>query len=820
MSTARLRSCVTCRSRKVRCDKQSPCSNCRRANIACVVPSTDRPPRWARRLDRITNNAASASDPRVNQVMERLHTLEGLVKELSGQLEQANATANSTVASSSGDTEPPQENSSNTSPANVQNKFGRLVLQDASSSRYISSGFWSRVGYELDELKMDTNGLPDDDSDSSDDDLSAEKTTPATSTQEATRTPSERHAFMFGHNLNHSVPNLDDFRPFPSQIPFLLDIFSENVNVILQIVHMPTVKKLVRDLRTSDKATLTPANEALLFSIYYAAVTSMDDQDVITNFGFTKTDLNLRYRMGLEYALAKADFLNTPSVALTQALTIFLFLLRLHESPAFVWMMTGLAIRMAQAIGLHRDGANLKHLKPYKVEMRRRVWWALCMLDIRASENQGTDLTISNDSFDTKLPLNINDADIDPDSDQPPTEREGITDTFFARISYESCYIMRQMTGLIVKDGPSDLERQSHMLNELYQIVERNRLKYWTESTSVVFWVMITCTRLVIAKMTLLTYLPSLFFSPNEHFSDEVRAKLFTSAIEVAEYNHTLNSEPKCRQWRWIFLTYTHWYAIVYLAMEISRRPWSPMVERAWVALHSSWLIPSRFYTDKNMRIWVPLRKLMSKAKQHRDSELERLRANATAAKELAESSGIPVPTSSGPFSAESDAVGIFRNRWWQLLNTPDYQNIPISAVYHGLEPSGSSIYNSNPPQLNIRSMAGQPPSHAASTMNLDPTYLGSNTAQPRQEPGTFGITTSEITLDQPELLLGQLTGKSNNQLSNVTEDLPYSQNIETGFMPWSWADAEPSFDSDAQFNWLNWIESAKSMDWERDGTN
>lgn len=60
---------------------------------------------------------------------------------------------------------------------------------------------------------------------------------------------------------------------------------------------------------------------------------------IITNFGSNKTDLNLRYRLGLELALAKADFLNVPDLVLVQALSIFLFLLRRHDSPRFVWMM-------------------------------------------------------------------------------------------------------------------------------------------------------------------------------------------------------------------------------------------------------------------------------------------------------------------------------------------------------------------------------------------------------------------------------------------------------------------------------------------------
>lgn len=161
---SKLRSCAVCRSRKVRCDKLSPCSNCRRADIACIVPSTDRPPKWARRL---ANNAAARdalapqdANPGVDNVMDRLRNLEQLVKELNGQLEQAHVVASSAGDGSSGcsssrrstqdrDPEPQRDTSPPTNTSSVQKQFGRLVLQHTSRSRYVSSGFWSRVNDEV-----------------------------------------------------------------------------------------------------------------------------------------------------------------------------------------------------------------------------------------------------------------------------------------------------------------------------------------------------------------------------------------------------------------------------------------------------------------------------------------------------------------------------------------------------------------------------------------------------------------------------------------------------------------------------------------------
>lgn len=92
------------------------------------------------------------------------------MRELSGQLELAHASAAAAGSDAGGSASlgnsPPaftaggynsnvdgrSDRASQTSTADVQKEFGRLVLKDANRSRYVSSGFWSRVdvsGLEL-----------------------------------------------------------------------------------------------------------------------------------------------------------------------------------------------------------------------------------------------------------------------------------------------------------------------------------------------------------------------------------------------------------------------------------------------------------------------------------------------------------------------------------------------------------------------------------------------------------------------------------------------------------------------------------------------
>jgi hypothetical protein len=132
---------------------------------------------------------------------------------------------------------------------------------------------------QLEGLKADTQWLATGDSDSEDSD---HEDSPPGMPQpfEVRRPPVERHAFLFGNNLVGSSPDLRSFRPLPSQIPFLIENFAENVNFAIQVVFMPDVDKLVRGMRRPGAGPLSPANEALMFSIYYAAITSMESDDV------------------------------------------------------------------------------------------------------------------------------------------------------------------------------------------------------------------------------------------------------------------------------------------------------------------------------------------------------------------------------------------------------------------------------------------------------------------------------------------------------------------------------------------------------------
>lgn len=117
--------------------------------------------------------------------------------------------------------------------------------------------------------------------------------------------------------------------------------------------------------------------------------------------------------------------------------------------------MTTVIIRLARNIRLHWDGAN-DGLSPFETEMRRRLWWHICILDVRSSEDQGTESETLDMEFDTRLPLNINDEDISPLSTQPVQERIGLTDTTSCIMRCEAILAVRLMRlSLIASQSPA-----------------------------------------------------------------------------------------------------------------------------------------------------------------------------------------------------------------------------------------------------------------------------------------------------------------------------------------------------------------------------
>lgn len=121
---------------------------------------------------------------------------------------------------------------------------------------------------------------------------------------------------------------------------------------------------------------------------------------------------------------------------------------RQHSSPQKLWLVIGVAVRLAHRLGIHRE-KNLQGMTVFAAEMNRRLWWQIYLLN-RHYVNLCEDIDSSDPAhiliFDTQRPLNLNEADLHPDMTTLPSEREGVTEMLFCSIRYEIGNFIRDLS--------------------------------------------------------------------------------------------------------------------------------------------------------------------------------------------------------------------------------------------------------------------------------------------------------------------------------------------------------------------------------------
>jgi Fungal specific transcription factor domain len=437
--------------------------------------------------------------------------------------------------------------------------------------------------------------------------------------------------FLFGYSS--TMNSLRNLHPSPAQTSLLWQAFKENVDPVVKIFHRPTVGKMIMESR--DHANISRPAEALLFGVYYGAVVSLDTQQCQTLLGEPKAELLMRYRFAVEQALTRAGFLSTSSLMTLQAFVFFLVCVRYQDYSRIVWSLSGLAIHLAQALGVHRDGTHFG-LTPFETEMRRRLWWHISILDARAAEDHSTDPSLSEQFSDTKLPLNINDDEISPSTTEAPREHTGTTEMTFCLIRFELSTTTRQLNFVPPGSSPSPSEPTTRTLEEKNNIIEACRQRIEERyiqhcDTSVpIQWVCATVARIILAKLWLMAHHTSRANTTSAWQPglqpENIRERFYNTSLEVVEFSHVLISNENTAKWGWLFRTYMHWRPVIFILAELCVGAPGPEFERGWRAVELV-LSQEKLQEVQKGLLWQPLNQLFEKAnsvrEQHKTNCLE-----------------------------------------------------------------------------------------------------------------------------------------------------------------------------------------------------
>ena len=100
--------------------------------------------------------------------------------------------------------------------------------------------------------------------------------------------------------------------------------------------------------------------------------------------------------------------------------------MRNRTAPATLFSLMGIAVRNSERLGYQRDGSAL-NIPAVDAEERRRIWWQLQHGEIMIAQILGCSAMSLFGPWDTRLPANLDDDDIQPGMSELPSERPGLT---------------------------------------------------------------------------------------------------------------------------------------------------------------------------------------------------------------------------------------------------------------------------------------------------------------------------------------------------------------------------------------------------------
>ncbi|KAK6528580.1 hypothetical protein TWF281_009819 [Arthrobotrys megalospora] len=591
--------CVVCKNRKVKCDRQVPCSTCTKLNVECqyIEPG----PRKKRKTSSKHENLVQ----RLNRYEELLKQVESNVKLLDGA-ELPSPTKRG--ESWGGEIPDPERKTKRVKFERPSGEFGMCapkkggLLASTGRSRYFENNLWNSLKDELQELKETILDSSDDDKG---DDWIVNNYPNVTNMGTG--------IFFFGPT--NAKADVSGFHPSAAHCVTLWNCFLENINPLTHVIHHPSLS--VRVMEYKDKPHTMPRNlEALMFSIYALTVSSMDGRQCQALFQESRNDLLARYRFAAQHALKNAGTLKTTDLIVLQALVFFLLDLRSYYDYPSLWVITGTAVRIAQRMGVHRDGTKL-NLPPFETEMRRRLWREILILDFRTAELSGAGLytmAMDENAWDSKWPASINETDIWPGMTEPPKEREGPTENMWPQLRGE--------LGQLFVDRWRRMHRQSLSAGSMYDKTDGNSaefanfykaldndgqleaitsrleekyIRHCDPINPLQLFTSIVC-RSALTNLRLMTHHPIRRADNGAGMPQEEKDSLFSDSVKIMEYDNLCHSSRSIQKFLWHTKSFFQWHAFIYLLGELRQRPLGPEVEKAWAQVdevfehHYEWL--------------------------------------------------------------------------------------------------------------------------------------------------------------------------------------------------------------------------------------
>ncbi|KAF7971074.1 hypothetical protein HWV62_22137 [Athelia sp. TMB] len=221
------------------------------------------------------------------------------------------------------------------------------------------------------------------------------------------------HAYSTFHLLVYLPPE--------GRVLELVDSYYRNAARTLKpITHSDLVKSIIVPLYASGE-TIHAHQLAVLFAILAAA--ALPDESV------QPTPIARRYYLLSRAALSLQPIKNQPTVSSVQALLILMWFMRVSDGKSHEerWLLGGICVKLAQAVGLHRENVDWK-LSEDEIQERRTIYWELYSYESWASLTTGRSPCLTFEDANCQLPRDL----------EPFVNFSGITETGCERFVHQT----------------------------------------------------------------------------------------------------------------------------------------------------------------------------------------------------------------------------------------------------------------------------------------------------------------------------------------------------------------------------------------------
>jgi len=287
-----LHPCVACRRRKVKCDRNQPCSRCLITGDDCYQPEVQRAPRRSQK-------------PRDTVLRDRVRQLESSLKEIKPLVLE----------------EKVKESHKGLGPElKVEHFSTGHLINGEERTRYISASSWVSLADKLSAVYRRLRFLQE---------LRGKQIFDLRTLLDDEFSDEEEHninATIPGDIISQNVPHQPSVISAPLLIHnfrFLWATYLANVDPVFKVLHVPTSEKLLESACAFPE-TISPSIRCLLAVVQFAAVTSMTDAQCQSAISSSRESVLTMLRTQIKEALDAANLVTSHSLMTLQAFVIFL----------------------------------------------------------------------------------------------------------------------------------------------------------------------------------------------------------------------------------------------------------------------------------------------------------------------------------------------------------------------------------------------------------------------------------------------------------------------------------------------------------------